>query len=284
MSSIDTDNSKQSASWNGTSGQRWTARQAFMDGLLAPVSAELFAAVDLAPGMRVLDIGCGSGGTSLALAERVGPTGEVLGADISEPMVGLARARTPAGVPARFVVADATVYDFPPGAADLLFSRFGVMFFAEPVRAFANMRKGLRPGARVTFACWCAFADNPWFTTPIAAARPLLPPQPPVDPDAPGPHAFARPERIAEVLGGAGFADIAPRRVDLMLDVAVGGGLDAAVESALAIGPLARALEGLDAAIQSAAADRTRAALAPHVRGETVPMPAAIWIVTARNP
>ena len=261
MENLDDKNAAQAASWNGDSGRVWTERQAFMDRLLAPVSEVLFASLDLTSGMRVIDIGCGSGGTTLDLAQRVAPTGQVLGLDISAPMLMRARERSPAGTPVLFVEADATIYPFEPEAAGLLVSRFGVMFFAEPTVAFANMRRGLKPGGRVAFACWRAPDDNPYFSLALDAAR-----------------------KVERGLTDAGVTGIALRPVDVMFDAGAGGGLDAAVESALQIGPASRALQDQPEAVRAEAAAAIRSALAAHETADGVMVEGRIWIVTARNP
>lgn len=277
-------NADQVASWNGNSGRRWVERQVFMDAMFAPVNAALFAATDLAPGMTVFDIGCGSGDTTLAIAKAVSPGGHVLGLDISAPLLARARERAPAGTPVQFIEGDATVYGFRPGVGDLLFSRFGVMFFAQPVVAFANMRKGLKSGARVAFACWREGRLNPWITLPLVAARAVLPPSPPADPEAPGPFAFASEQRVRSILGEAGFSDIALKPIDMSFDTAGGGGVDAALTAALEIGPASRALDDQPAAIRDAAIAAIRVALGPHETNGRVMLDGAIWIVTACNP
>ena len=278
------DNAAQVDYWNRTAGQRWTDRQAEQDELLRPISELLMAAADARPGQRVIDIGCGCGDTTLDLAARVSPNGEVLALDISEPMLARARERAPAGLPARFVLADATVYDFEPEWADLAASRFGVMFFADPARSFANLRKGLKPGARLAFVCWREAKQNPWMTIPLREARKHAPPLPETNPEDPGPFAFADNQRVRRLLGAAGFADIeiAPR--DLDLDVAIGRGLDAAVASAMGIGPTSRILDGQSDAVRAAAAADIKKALAERAKGASVPLGAAIWLVTASNP
>jgi ubiquinone/menaquinone biosynthesis C-methylase UbiE len=277
-------NADQAAYWNGPGGQRWIVRQELQDVVLAPVSEVLFARAEVAPGERVLDIGCGCGATSLELAQRVGAAGHVLGLDLSAPMLERARQRTPPGARATFVSADATVYPFDPGDADLLFSRFGVMFFAEPARSFANMRRGLRRGGRVAFACWRDRRENPWLMIPLRAAYQYAPRLPELGPDDPGPFSFADEERVRRVLSEAGFAAIELQPRDLLLDVAVGLGLDAAVEGALAIGPASRALQEQPPDIVTAATGAIRAALAPFETGGRVPLAGAIWLVTATNP
>ena len=163
-------------------------------------------------------------------------------------------------------------------------SRFGVMFFAEPALSFSNMRRGLRRGGRVVFACWREPRLNPWLMLPLMEAYKFAPRLPELGPEDPGPFAFASRARVGRVLGEAGFSDVVLDPVDLRLDTAVGRGLDAAVEGALAIGPASRALEGQPAETRTAAAAAIRAALAPHQRGLRVELGAAIWIVSAVNP
>jgi SAM-dependent methyltransferase len=277
-------NADQAAYWNGPGGRHWTDRQALQDAVLAPVSDALFSFAAIAAGERALDIGCGCGATTLEIAARVGDHGHALGVDVSEPMLARARQRAPAGAPATFIAADATVYPFEPGAADLLFSRFGVMFFADPALSFANMRKGMRPGGRVAFACWREPRKNPWLMLPLQEAYKYAPRLPELGPEDPGAFSFASEQRVHRLLTEAGFSSVNMRPVDLFLDLAVGRGLDAAVEGALEIGPASRALEGQSPETKAAAAAAIRAALAPFQKGEAVPPAAAIWIVTAVNP
>jgi len=175
------------------------------------------------------------------------------------------------------------VYPFDPASSDLLVSRFGVMFFAEPALSFANMRKALRPSGRLTFACWREPRDNPFFMAPLQAVYKHVPKLPQLGPDDPGPFSFASEARVNRILSEAGFSDIAMERCDLALDIAVGRGLDAAVESALEIGPASRALDGQPADVTAAATQSLREALATFAKGQAVPLPASIWIVTAAN-
>jgi SAM-dependent methyltransferase len=182
------------------------------------------------------------------------------------------------------VLADATVHAFEPGTANLLVSRFGVMFFADPVLSFQNMRRALRPGGRIAFACWRALDDNPWMQVPLQAAVRHVAPPPAAGPGAPGMFSFASEERVRGILSVAGFADIDMEAVDLSLDLATGKGLDAAVESALEVGPLHRALEGQPPDVMAKVVGTTRMALAPFQKGDTVALGASVWIATARNP
>ena len=275
-------NADQIAYWNGPGGQHWTDRQAAQDTLLAPVAAILIDRAGVQAGMRIVDVGCGCGATTIAFAQKVGPGGHVLGVDISAPMLARARQIAPAGVPADFVLADATVYPFDPASFDLLVSRFGVMFFADPALSFGNIRKALRPSGRVAFACWREPRDNPWLMTPLQAVYRHVPKLPQLGPEDPGPFAFASEARVNRILSEAGFSQIAMERCDLSLDVGIGRGLEAAVETALEIGPAARALDGQPPDIRAAAATSIREALVPFVNGQAVLLPASIWIVTAK--
>jgi SAM-dependent methyltransferase len=281
---VHADNSAQAEYWNASAGQKWTDYQEHQDQVLRPVSERLIAAAAPKPGERVIDVGCGCGATTIQFAEPVGPAGAVLGVDVSEPMLARARERAPQDLPIRFELADATIYAFEPKAADLVASRFGVMFFADPAKSFANLRKGLKPGGRLAFACWRAAKQNPFFVLPLREAGKHAPPLPETDPEAPGPFAFANDARVRRILSEAGYADIELKPQDLELDIAVGRGLDTAVQSAMTIGPTSRMLDGQSEAVRAAATADIRKALAAHARGDSVPLGAAIWMVRATNP
>lgn len=283
LPAADDRNADQIAYWNGPGGRHWTDRQQLQDIVLAPVSEVLIARAAVKTGETVIDVGCGCGSTSFDLVKRVGAGVRVTGIDISEPMLNRARELTPAGAPVEFVLADATVYPFAPTSTDLLFSRFGVMFFAQPSVSFANMRKALRPGGRLAFACWRTPRDNPWMMLGLQEAYKHVPKLPEVKPEDPGPFAFASEERVHKILGEAGFSNIAMERVDLSLDIATGRGLEAAIESVLAIGPTSRALEGQPLDKIAAATQSIRTMLTAHLKGNSVPLGGSIWIVTAAN-
>ena len=274
-------NTDQIAYWNGPNGQRWTDRQAEQDVLLAPVSKALIERAAAKPGDRILDVGCGCGSTSIALARQVAPSGFVLGIDISGPMLARARELAPKGAPVDFALADATVYPFDPGSFDLLVSRFGVMFFAEPAVSFANLRRALRPAGRVAFACWREPRENPWMMSPLQAIYQHVPKLPPQGPEDPGPFAFASEERVNRILGEAGYKRIEMEPVALSFDIAIGRGLDAAVQAAMQIGPGSRALDGHPPETRAAAAKSVREMLTPYLRGQSVALTGPIWIVTA---
>jgi SAM-dependent methyltransferase len=275
-------NADQIAYWNGPAGQRWAERQQVQDILLGPVADLLIDRAKPKAGERVIDIGCGSGVTTIAFAQKVAPSGRALGIDISGPMLERARASAPKDLPVDFALADATVYPFEPASFDLLASRFGVMFFADPVLSFANMRKALKPSGRLSFACWREPRENAWMMASLEAVYKHVPKLPPQGPEDPGPFAFSSEERVHRILGAAGFTDIAMEACPLSFDIAIGRGLDAAVEGALEIGPAHRALEGQPAELRAAATRSLREALAPLAKGDSVTLAGSIWIVTAK--
>ena len=234
-------------------------------------------------GRRVIDIGCGCGQTSAALARRVGPQGQVLGIDISAPMLRVAADRAArAGLAnLRFLESDAQTHGFEAGAWDAVFSRFGVMFFSDPVAAFANIRTALAPGGRLAFVCWRAMGENPMMTAPLEAVIPLLPepPAPPADPFAPGPFAFADRERLAGILSRAGFGEITIRPHDQPITQ---GTVEEALETSMRIGPLGAIVRD-HPDLRARVTDALRGALARHATDAGVFFDSATWIVTARK-
>ena len=271
-------NQEQIDYWNGQAGETWVRAQARLDALLEPITEALLARASVTADDRVLDVGCGCGGTSLALADRAAA---VYGVDVSSPMIEHARARAGDRPGVRFEVADAASADFAPDH-DLLFSRFGVMFFADPRSAFRNLHGALASDGRVCFVCWQAPRANPWMAVAGAAVQPFLPePTAPPDPKAPGPFAFADPDHVRGVLGDAGFADVALE--DLRTDLRLAGDLDEALEFQMEIGPLARVMAELDGEARAAALDAARTALAAHLDDDGLRLGATCWIVTARR-
>src|SRR3954468_19357883 len=280
-------NAYQVADWNGQTGERWVANQARLDARLEVFGQATIEAAAPATGERVLDVGCGAGAGSRPLAARVGPGGQVLGVDISEPLISRARARAPRDTPALFRVADASSAELPEGAFDILFSRFGVMFFDDPTKAFAHMRRALKPGGRVAFVCWRGVAENDWMRLPMGAIKGIVPPRAPPDPEAPGPFSFGDPERVARILTAAGFTDIAIAPFDASVPFGEGGTRDAAIDDAvkmaLEVGPLSRALADQPDDIRARASAAVRAAFAGRPGQRSVMIDSATWIVTARN-
>jgi ubiquinone/menaquinone biosynthesis C-methylase UbiE len=273
----------QIAYWNDEAGAFWVARQESQDVTLAPVGEAALDRTGIRPGETVIDIGCGCGATTIELARRVGEKGRVLGIDVSRPMLARARERTGAMANVTLVEADATTHPFEPGRADLLFSRLGVMFFADPPKAFANLRSALKPGGRLAFACFRAPQLNPFFTTSLRAATEFVPPPPKTAPGEPGPFAFAEEAHVRRILDAAGFKDVKLEAVDLDLDAGSGKGLDEAVVNAREIGPSSRVLRGQPADLVAKAEAAIRKAYAAVEKNGRIPLAAAIWVVTARG-
>ncbi len=267
--------------WNGIGGAHWVDEQARTDIVLAPVSRAVIGHAGIRAGDAVLDVGCGCGSAALELAGLVGASGRVVGLDVSGPMLARARERAAGLANVEFIQADAATRDFAAPFADVLFSRFGVMFFGDPTAAFANLKRALKPGGRLVFACWRTFDENPWMQVPLYAAYAHVPRLPRPGPEDPGPFAFADPARVTRILTGAGFA--APRftSVDVALDIAAGRGLDEAVAQATAIGAASRALQDQPAAARTAATAAIREALAAYLKGDSVTLAGAIWLVDA---
>jgi SAM-dependent methyltransferase len=278
-------NAEQITYWNEKSGPKWVAEQAVLDAMIAPFGAKVMAALAPSAGEHVVDVGCGCGETSLELGRRVTARGGVLGIDISVPMLARARERAAAErlEHVRFVAGDAQTHRFAPDAADAIFSRFGVMFFADPAAAFANLRATLRAGGRLGFVCWQPITENPWMLTPLMAVAGIVPLPPPPPPDAPGPFAFGDRDRVAGLLGRAGFRDVAFESYRTDIAVAGGADLDRSVQFLLQFGPLCAVLgeAGPDAIarVRAAVGD----AIAPFATARGVAMPSAAWIVTARR-
>jgi SAM-dependent methyltransferase len=284
MTETDEPNRAQTAYWNEQAGPRWVALQRDLDAELEVFGLAAADALGLAPGDRVLDVGCGAGATTLMLAARVRP-GHVLGVDVSRPLLARARERAESADNVRFEQADAQTLAFAKASYDAVFSRFGVMFFADPVAAFRNLRAALRADGRLSFACWRAADENPSFTLPLQAALPFLPEPPaPPEPGAPGPFAFADRARIEAILDGAGYVDVAVTPYDTELVLAGHSDLERAVDLSLQLGPLSRALLQHTEATRALARSAVREAFLPHHGPAGVTLPAATWIVTARAP
>jgi SAM-dependent methyltransferase len=269
-------NAAQALYWNESAGPTWVRLQAALDAQIRDVGLAAMAALAPAAGERLLDIGCGCGDTTLELAGRVGAAGKVLGADISAPMLAVARQRAAGLANVSFAQADAQVHPFEP--VDAIYSRFGVMFFADPAAAFANLRRALRPGGRVAFVCWRSPAENPVLTAAMAAAAPLLPePPPPPDPIAPGPFAFADKDRVAGILRAAGFTNVSIEPHNSKMgwpDVETGLSL------ALFIGPLG-ALLRQHPELHEKVVGAVRGFLEANCGPDGIRLDAATWIVRA---
>jgi SAM-dependent methyltransferase len=266
--------------WNGPAAQRWVTEQERLDRAFGPIDELGLERAAPRAAERVVDVGCGCGASTLRLAERVGPEGRVLGIDVSAPMLARARERARAMGWIEFREGDAAEHRFA-GDADLVYSRFGSMFFVDPPAAFANLRKALRPGGRLCLVCWRSADDNPWFQIPLRAAETVVAPLPPAEPGAPGPFAFAAEDRLRDVLERAAFTSVAVERRDLPI-CASSTGLAEAVEFALRAGPVARMILDVDKETVKRVRAVVADALAEHMRDQRVALPASIWIATAR--
>lgn len=261
--------------WNTRGGSAWVDLQPMLDAMFQPFEAILAEAVPEGA-RRVLDVGCGAGATTLAVARRLGAGRTCTGLDVSEPLVDLARRRAEAeGVEgARFIVGDGQRHDFGDARFDAVVSRFGVMFFEDPEAAFGNLRKAAADGAAMTLIVWRGPGDNPFMTAAERAAAPLLPELKPIVPDAPGQFGFADPERVRRILRPSwGEVDIAP------LDVACSITAADLEVYAVRMGRAALLLPDLEPERREGVITVMRDGFAPFVTGDTARFTAACWIV-----
>lgn len=278
MNDRPTDNTDQAEFWSTTAGENWVACQAAMDTLLAPVLDLVLDHAKLQPGEHVLDIGCGAGTSTAQAARQVGVSGSATGLDISDTL--LAQARQQYGNSASFVLADAQTHAFDPGQSDILISRFGVMFFADNVAAFANMARALKPGGRMILAAWGPAPNNPWFMIPAQVAAARLGKLPKTDRTLPGPFAFEDQARVVDILARAGLNDITAKTHRLHLTPQ--NGVEGAATLCCQIGPAEKALRHFEASQNDR--DAIRADIADAFKpfdGPTLRIPADINLFTA---
>jgi len=276
-------NKEQIEYWNAETGEKWSEMYPSIDTLIEPLGLMAMERLGAVEGQRVMDIGCGCGAATLELGRRVGKSGRVTGLDISAPMLAVAarRAAEEGLDHVDFERADAQTHAFPAAARDILFSRFGVMFFADPTAAFANLRTTLRPEGRLAFVCWRAMLENEWILVPLHAALEHVPPPTPPAPDAPGPFAFADADRVRGILSGAGFTDVAIERIDEQLTS--GSSIDDTADFLVKLGPTGRLLREADPSVLPKVVDSVRRALEPYASDDGVRTRCSAWIVTARN-
>jgi SAM-dependent methyltransferase len=277
-------NAAQAEFWNSPGSRAWADHHEPIDRLFAGLTQAALGIAAPRPGEHVLDIGCGSGTTVLELAARVGPEGYVLGADISERSVAKAQERiAAAGLRhAGVTLADVSTQAFAPGSFDLAFSRFGVMFFSEPTATFTNVHRAMKPGARLALAVFRAAGENPWTVGPLGAVRHLVPAFTPPAPGEPGMFSWAEPDRVHQILEGAGFRSISLVPLDPVMRYTVPGGAAEAAELATMVGQVFRAVA--DASVQQREAVRSALVtfFQDHDGPEGVILPAALWVVQAR--
>ncbi len=268
----------QAAYWNEEGGERWVRHIDGVEAMLEPLSTRLLERVAAQGGERVLDIGCGGGITSAALARAVGAGGQVTGLDVSKVILDVARQRYAAIANLEFLLSDASSHAFAPGAYDVLTSRFGVMFFHDPHTAFANLRRALTARARLCFTCWRRLDENPWMGLAAAAAFSVLPPPPKPEPGAPGPFSFAKRERVIDILSSAGFGGIEFEAVDRPIDL---GSVDEAMAWLTNMGPAAQPLQDAGETDSAAAQAAMRKALGDVASNGRVVLNGATWVVSA---
>ncbi|WP_405490545.1 class I SAM-dependent methyltransferase [Nocardia sp. NBC_00511] len=269
---------EQSARWNGPSGHAWVDTQAMLTQVMQPFEPILVDAVKSRSAHDVLDVGCGFGATTLAVARTLGSEVRCTGVDIAEPMVTAAQANADReDLPVRFLCADAQTHDFEPATFDMIMSRFGVMFFPDPIAAFTNLRRATRTGGSLTAIVWRDTQDNPFMTAAERAAAPLLPDLPPRIPNAPGQFGFSDREFVTTVLEASGWTDIDISQLDVtsvMPEPELLGYLSR-------FGPLGQILPNVEEPLRSRVIETARAAFAPFVHGNEVRYNAACWMVTA---
>lgn len=270
---------EQAALWNGVAGRAWVDAQQALDRLFTPFEDLLVTAVTAASARAVLDVGCGTGATTLAVARRIHGNGRCVGVDISAPMLELARVRAEAEhLPAQFIHADAERYAFEPTVFDAVISRFGVMFFERPVDAFANLRHAAQPDATLCLIAWRSAADNPFMTTAERAAAPLLPNLPPRKPDAPGQFAFADRDRVQTILQNSGWRAIELRPIDVDCTMP----RTDLEQYVTRLGPLGLVLQDADETTRARIVETVLSAFDPYVHGHDVRFTAACWMIGAR--
>lgn len=278
------DNTGQRECWNGAMGNSWSSFQDALDEMMQPVSARLFDAAKINSGDRVLDIGCGCGPTTIAIARLAAPNGHATGIDISRLLLESARERSvKLGLPIDFVEADAATYRFT-ASYDKLFSRFGVMFFADPADAFRNLRTALKPGGEMLFACWRAMSENLWMGELASEAAKVvpMPPPPPSVGYAPGPAAFADKAFTKSMLERAGFKNVAIDPVDLPLNMP-GKTLEERTAFYARVGPCAGAMREATEAQRKELETLTRSWVKKAMDAGRSTQASAIWLVRATN-
>jgi ubiquinone/menaquinone biosynthesis C-methylase UbiE len=279
MKSKDELAAEQATYWKGAGGTMWLGAYDRIQRGIAGFSEAALKAANAQAGERVLDVGCGTGGTTAELARAVGAKGHVLGVDISESLVGAARAQGLGN--ATFEVGDATTWPFEAQSFDLVFSRFGVMFFGDPVAAFTNIRRAMKPGGRLVFICWRTPPENPWAAVPMRAAMPFLPPIERPGPEEPGQYSFGDRARVERILGQAGFTGLSIEPVDLMLNQ--GQDIPSVMKNIGDFGPLARAFKDVAPEQIAKAKEAIAEALKPYATADGVKLAGACWLVRARH-
>jgi len=283
------DNQLQKDMWNGRAGASWVRHNSLLEELLSEPGRRCMELFDLPSSAQVLDVGCGCGNQTLDWASWLDPSCNIIGVDISEPMLALAEDLKSANQSAlqanvSFLLGDASEALFPEASFDAIYSRFGVMFFADPTAAFAQLRSSLRPNGQLGFVCWQSPALNPFFTAPMQAALTVLPPPPPAEPGAPGPFGLSDKERSYRVLSEAGFTEVAIEPLQLELSAGADRSFDELFQELIQIGPAAALIAESDPALAEQAKTAVYETLGEFYSvGNGVRFEANFWLVSAQR-
>ncbi len=274
-------NAKQATYWNEVAGPKWVQLSQAINGQIQPIGRAAMERAQIEPGQHVLDVGCGCGHTSIDLAHRVGSEGEVHGVDLSEPMLAEARTQGAGLAQLRFSQADVQTEDLGEGRYHRIFSRFGVMFFADSEAAFSNLRRTLAPGGRITFACWQEIGKNPWMAVPGAAVAQHVEMPAPPGPHAPGPFAFADAQRTKGILEAAGFEKVECESIEEPLTIGAGMSRSELVDFSLQMGPAGAAMREADAELRERLRTVVEEAIDPFIVDGGLVMGSAAWVFSA---
>ncbi len=278
-------NEQQTEFWSGSGGEYWVVNQQQMDTMLQPLGEQALARLDLGNVRHLLDIGCGTGSTTLDIAARLSDGARVTGADLSVPMTDYARSRlAPAGLTnADFMTCDLQIDQLEADVFDAAYSRFGVMFFDQPVNGFSNIRTAMKSGAPLAFVCWQPPSENLWHSLAVATAKQFIEMPAPPERRAPGPFAFAETDYVTGILTDAGFGDIVIEPHTQTVELFSGQDVRSAAENFARINPIISAFvteAGEDKA--EPLIDGLAQALAPYHKDGALHFPSATWLVSAR--
>jgi ubiquinone/menaquinone biosynthesis C-methylase UbiE len=280
-------NSEEIDYWNGQAGHNWVNENRLTDIMYQPFGDEAVARARPSAGEHILDIGCGCGTTTLKLAKLISPGGAITALDASSVMLEVARKRAEsAAVPVKLVNADAETYVLETESYDVMFSQFGVMFFANPTAAFTNFSRALKPGGRIAFVCWRGPERNPFMMVPFNAVRSFMPELAPPNPNAPAsPLSFESQEKVGSMLDEAGFVDVLFESFET--DASMGkGSLEECSRYIVAFagGTVGAVIRGAGEENTPAIVSALQAGLAPYHTGDRIELGASAWIVSARRP
>ena len=277
----------QSEYWNGPAGEKWASLASNQDSLLGRLGEAAMDAAGISTGQSVLDIGCGSGGSTFEISRRIGAAGTVWGVDISGPMLGIAADRLESHQieNVKFSEADVTTFDFNDHYFDIAFSRFGVMFFEDPIASFSSIANSLKSKGELAFCCWRSLSKNQWFELPLNAGLKICDGSDPMGAEessyVPGPMAFKDRDRIDNILNESGFSNILIR--DYKSSLVVGLTPEIAAKNLMKIGPLSRVIQDSDNHIKALVQAELEKQLMHHVTPKGVELKSNAWIVTANK-